>query len=162
MIHGHTRPRRPLHDLKGNSTVIETSSLIDVCFLLLIYFLVTTAIAEPESDIIIQLPTCCPSRGSLVQVDPMLFHIVENGTISQRAHQFNRKVTSTGDHQLQHRSTSDMPELARTIGAYVDMVGSKAMVKVMVDDNTPAQYVIDFLNVLEAKNIKKITFLSAD
>lgn len=162
MIHGHTRPRRPLHDLKDNSTIIETSSLIDVCFLLLIYFLVTTAIAEPESDIIIQLPSCCPSRGSLVQVEPMLFHIAENGTISQRAQRFNRKVTSTADYELQHRSTSDIPELTRTIGAYVNMVGSKAMVKVMVDDNTPAQYAIDFLNVLEATNIKKISFLYAD
>jgi len=93
-----------------------------------------------------------------VQIDPMFFHIVENGTISQRAHQFNRKVTSTGDHELQHRTTSDMPELTRTIGAYVNMVGSKAMVKVMVDYNTPAQYVIDFLNVLEANNIRHISF----
>ncbi len=33
-------------------------------------------------------------------------------------------------------------------------------VKIMVDLNTPAQYVIDFLNVIEANNIKFICFMS--
>lgn len=36
---------------KSTGSMLDVSSLIDVCFLLLIYFLVTSTILPPESDL---------------------------------------------------------------------------------------------------------------
>ena len=137
---------------------IDVSSLIDVCFLLLIYFIITSTIAEQESDLMIQLPT--PSGFSPEYIEPMQFHITKDGAISQidplsHAHQ---QLTQSGNTDFSHRTPEDMTRFSHHLKTYSQLAGENAMVVINTEPETPAQYVIDFLNTTSAYNIQKIVF----
>lgn len=141
-----------------DSPTVDISSLIDVCFLLLIYFIVTSTIAEPESDLILQLPSDNPTERKRLEVDPARFHIAENGVISQVGVTGEQRVSGAGLADISHRTPEDMPDLLAHVDAYSKMAGDQAAVMVTAHNEVPAQYVIDFLNVLSEKRITKITF----
>jgi len=68
--------------LEEDEATIDISSMIDVCFLLLIYFMVTSKIAEPESDLKINLPGENPSTAPS-EIEPLYFKVSSNGEINQ-------------------------------------------------------------------------------
>ena len=59
--------RRPVEEAEP---VLDMSSLIDVSFLLLIYFLVTSTLDPKEADLGMKLPTTETSAANPVEIDP--------------------------------------------------------------------------------------------
>ena len=53
--------KKKAEDFEEDEPGLDISSLIDVCFLLLIYFLVTTTIQPREQDLKMTLPAAAPS-----------------------------------------------------------------------------------------------------
>ncbi|MDB4561038.1 biopolymer transporter ExbD, partial [Akkermansiaceae bacterium] len=73
----HKKIQAPEEDEPG----LDISSLIDVCFLLLIYFLVTTQIIKKEQELSTALPSTTPSE-TPPDLAPMLILLEANGNIS--------------------------------------------------------------------------------
>ena len=76
--------RKKMEGPEDDEPGLDISSLIDVCFLLLIYFLVTTTIVKKEQDIDMTLPSVAPSD-TPPDIRPFFIKLEANGFISIRS-----------------------------------------------------------------------------
>lgn len=132
---------------------LDISSLIDVCFLLLIYFIVTSTITPRESDLGMALPAANPSTEQ-PKIEPMFISIEANGAI----------YTGTGAAQQPMDSdvgSRDVPLLRSQLELYASAAraaDTKPLVQIYVDGQATQQRVIDVLNALAGVNINSVTF----
>lgn len=146
----HKKMQAPEEDEPG----LDISSLIDVCFLLLIYFLVTTQIVKKEQEMSTALPSTTPSE-TPPDLAPMLILLEANGNISIK--------NETGVVEL-IESDSDarkLPNLSERLKLHkdaADLSSSQALVQIRVDGDSPAQRVTDVLSALAGARITEITF----
>lgn len=141
----------------NDEPVIDISSLIDVVFLLLIYFIVTSTIAEEESDLILALPS--EGAGSPDAIDPMFFVVAAGGQIQRvKEDRSLSPLDGPGKADFEHRRPEELPQLMTDISEYKAFAGDEGIVKVKVDPAAKAQYVVDLINVLKANEITQITF----
>ena len=132
---------------------LDISSLIDVCFLLLIYFLVTSTITPRETDLPMSLPASNASNEQ-PKIEPMFIRVDASGTI----------YTGTGAAQQQldsDPSVREVPLLSSQLELYsaaANSAGSKPLVQVYVDPGATQQRVIDVLNALAGAKISSVTF----
>ena len=74
-------PRRRKYSPEGaKDPELDISSLVDVAFLLLIYFLVTSTLKKDETDLSIVLPTSIPTDNP-DPVDPLAILIEADGRV---------------------------------------------------------------------------------
>lgn len=137
---------RTTREQAGEGTTLEISSLIDICFLLLIYFLVATTIQKKETDLPLQLPE--ERGGADVPDSPYVIRVDVNGAVQSGSGNFVELLdTNVG--------SRDMPLLLTALRMYA--LGVRAgmrepAVRLIVDDGAQQQRVIDVLNaVVEAK-----------
>ena len=132
---------------------LDISSLIDVCFLLLIYFLVTSTISPRETDLGMSLPAANPSNEQ-PKIEPMFIRVDVAGVIYTGV--------GAGQQQLdQDASSRDVPLLDSQLDLYsaaARSAGSTPLVQVFVDPGTTQQRVIDVLNSLAGAGISSVTF----
>lgn len=132
---------------------LDISSLIDVCFLLLIYFIVTSTITPRESDLGMALPAANPSTEQ-PEIEPMFIKIEASGAI----------FTGVGTAQQQMDSDSsvrEMPLLKGQLDMYASAAraaNSKPLVQIYADGGATQQRVIDVLNALAGAGINSVTF----
>ena len=130
---------------------LDISSLVDVAFLLLIYFLVTSTLRPDETDLSIVLPTQVPTENP-DKVDPIAIAIGPNGN-----------VTWDGDKDIKTSGTKGadrLDELRQLLKEYkqlCDNGGTTPMVTVAADDDGKTQRFIDVVNALASAKIKNIT-----
>jgi biopolymer transport protein ExbD len=131
---------------------LDISSLIDVCFLLLIYFMVTATIQPRESDLGMTLPSQAPSD-TPPEISPMLIEIQDNGSII-----VNKEEALDLKASGQRRN---LPLLEQRLKIYKDgasAANTDPLVQVAVRGEAPQQAVIDVLNCLVGLEIQKVTF----
>ena len=131
---------------------LDISSLIDVCFLLLIYFLVTSTITPRESDLGLALPGPASEQSDPPEIEPMLIHIEDNGAIYTGAEK--QPMDMDG-------SVRETPLLNAALKFYkqgVDAAGEKPLVQIYATDEAMHQRVIDVLNALAGVEINSVTF----
>ena len=132
---------------------LDISSLIDVCFLLLIYFLVTTTIQKRETDLPMQLPAAAQSEKQ-PPIDPLFIKIDAAGSV----------YAGTGPSQMlldTDVSVRDLPLLRQRLETYSGAAAaadSQALVQIYADGEAKEQRVIDVLNALAGAGINKVTF----
>jgi biopolymer transport protein ExbD len=132
---------------------LDISSLIDVCFLLLIYFLVTSTITPRESDLGMSLPAANPSNEQ-PKIEPMFIRVDVAGVIYSGV--------GAGQQQLDSDAgVREVPLLNSQLDLYASAArsaGSNPLVQVFVDPGTTQQRVIDVLNALAGAGISSVTF----
>lgn len=131
---------------------LDISSLIDVCFLLLIYFLVTSTITPRESDLGLALPGPASETSDPPEIEPMLIHIEDGGAIYTGAEKNPMDMDG---------SARDLPLLSAALKFYkdgVDAAGEKPLVQIYATDEAMHQRVIDVLNALAGVEINSVTF----
>jgi biopolymer transport protein ExbD len=132
---------------------LDISSLIDVCFLLLIYFLVTSTITPRESDLGMSLPAANPSNEQ-PKIEPMFIRVDVAGVLYSGV--------GAGQQQLDSdASVREVPLLDSQLDLYAAAArsaGSNPLVQVYVDPGTTQQRVIDVLNALAGAGISSVTF----
>jgi biopolymer transport protein ExbD len=132
---------------------LDISSLIDVCFLLLIYFLVTSTIKPRETDLGMALPSAIPSDEQ-PEIEPKFIKIDAVGAIYEGTGNSQQILdTDTGDRTL--------PLLKGSLELYASgarAAGSKPLVQIWADGQTSNQRVIDVLNALAGVEITTVTF----
>lgn len=132
---------------------LDISSLIDVCFLLLIYFLVTSTINPKESDLGMALPSPM-STESRPPIDPMFIKVEASGAIYSGAGNSQMPL----DSDVTDRT---VPLLATQLKTYADSArasGDTPLVQIWVDGGAMQQRVIDVLNSLAGAGISQVTF----
>ncbi|MBK1791140.1 ExbD/TolR family protein [Persicirhabdus sediminis] len=132
---------------------LDISSLIDVTFLLLIYFLVTTTIQPREQDLKMALPAAAPSDSQPV-LAPMLISVDRAGMVSVGAGSGREPLDADVENH-------DLPRLSERLSTYVTMAkagGQEPVVQIFVDGEAIEQRVIDVLNALAGASVKSVTF----
>lgn len=142
---------RPFED---DEPGLDISSLIDVCFLLLIYFLVTTQIVKKEQELNTALPANTPSEAP-PKLSPLLIILEESGNVSVKG--------ESGDVELLESDPDAhlLPVLSQRLELYKSIATqseTEALVQLKVDGKAVQQRVIDVLNALAKAEITKITF----
>jgi biopolymer transport protein ExbD len=133
---------------------LDISSLIDVCFLLLIYFIVTSTISRRETDLNMQLPSPSAPSSDQAKIDPLFIKVNDKGVILTG--------TGTGEQQLDSDTSSrEVPLLDSQLQLYSSAArsaGNNPLVQIYVDPSSSQQRVIDVLNALAAAEITSVTF----
>lgn len=133
---------------------LDISSLIDVCFLLLIYFLVTTTIVKKEQDISMALPSVAPSE-TPPDIRPLFIKLEANGYISTRSDGTPEQLVESDP------DARELPTLVPLLESYksaAEATDSEPLVQVYVEADARQQRVIDVLNSLAQVGISKVTF----
>lgn len=121
---------------------LDISSLIDVSFLLLIYFLVTSTLEPRESDLSMEMPTDS-GKASSIQIDPLKIRLTAAGQIS-----------------IADQIMADDAQIEAELDRYkqlTDATNKKPLVIVTSDDAAKQQRFIDLMNGLAKVGITTIT-----
>lgn len=131
---------------------LDISSLIDVSFLLLIYFLVTSTLDPREADLGLDLAGIPPSGSTLVEFlpDPPLITLDENGVVSMESEILDADA-----------STRDLVLLEDRMRTYVEayqVIDTNGSPSVVFDanDSVSGQRFIDVINCLSGVGITQI------
>ncbi|MEX2382048.1 MAG: biopolymer transporter ExbD [Opitutales bacterium] len=128
---------------------LSISALIDVAFLLLIYFIVSTTLEKQEADLNLSLPGTRSSSVAPVQIDPMRISIENDGSI-----RVNQEVTDTNP---EDRRLPVLTGRLRRFAASAELTSSKALIVVDCADDVHQQRFIDVLNACQNAGLKNIT-----
>ena len=128
---------------------LDVTSLIDLVFLLLVFFMVTCSLVKSEGDLGIQLPGMVAQAESVDMPDEQIIEIKANG----RVYLNNQEYDSF--------DSTDLPGLTNTLERYkaASLASkTKALITISADNATKHQRVIDVMNACAAAKIKNITF----
>ena len=128
---------------------LDMAPLIDMTFLLLIYFICTCTLVMPEADLGIRLPGMVSQATSVDMPDEQMIEVRDTGEVYLNDRQFD-SATST-----------DLPALVATLVRYrmsAKASGSKALITIMADDDTLHQRVMDVMNACAAAKLKDVSF----
>lgn len=130
---------------------LNISPLIDVAFLLLIYFLVTTTLEPQEADLSLLLPGVATTESEPVKTDQMLIKITNDSAVF-----VNDELTDSdpGDRDL-----PNLKDRLQRYAAAAQNAGSEAMVVVDCADEVPEQRFIDVLNACADNGLKNISLV---
>lgn len=144
------KKRRPYQD---DPPKLDISSLIDICFLLLIYFLVTSTLVPRETDLDMRLPAQVLSDAT-PDIEPMFIRVDANGIIYSGTGPAQQTLDTNPDER-------EVPLLAGQLKVYADAArsaGSTPLVQIYADGSASQQRVIDVLNALAKAGIASVTF----
>jgi len=130
---------------------LDMSSMIDVSFLLLIYFIVTSTLDPKQADLGMTMPTSQSSGSADVEIDQMTINVNGLGHIL-----VNDEVLDSDP------DSREVPALIDRLSTYAEsarLTDSKPMVIIAADDAAKGQRFVDVLNALahESVGIQNVT-----
>jgi biopolymer transport protein ExbD len=131
---------------------LDMAPMIDMTFLLLIYFICTCTLVMPEADLGIRLPGMIAQATTVEMPDEQMIEVRKTGEVYLNDRSFD-SATST-----------DLPDLVTTLTRYrlsAEAASGKALITIMADDDTSHQRVIDVMNACAAAKLKDISFAGA-
>jgi biopolymer transport protein ExbD len=141
--------RRPIPS--DPDPVLDMSPMIDMSFLLLVYFLVTSTLEPTEADLAMTMPTSMSDGSSKVEIDMMTVEVNAAGHVV-----LNDEVLDTDP------ANREVPMLTDRLRTYVEsakLTDSEPMVIIAADDAAKGQRFVDVLNALAdpTVNINRVT-----
>lgn len=141
--------KRKLRTLNEEEPGLDMSSLIDVSFLLLIYFIATSTLKPREADLGMTLPTTESTNTSKVEIDQMTINLNGQGMVI-----VNEEVVENDP------TKRVMPQLRTRLADYkaaADLSDSTPVVILSADDSAKSQRFVDVLNTLADVGITSVT-----
>ncbi|MBR0057363.1 MAG: biopolymer transporter ExbD [Kiritimatiellae bacterium] len=132
---------------------LSISPLIDMTFLLLIYFICTCSLVTPEADLGIRLPGMVAQAESVDMPDEQIIEVRGTGQVF------------LNDLEFDSATSQELPQLVTLLRRYKAASAAAknpAMVTIMADGDTPHQRVIDVMNACAAARIKDVSFAGGD
>jgi len=124
------------------------SSMIDVSFLLLIFFLLTSTLDPKEADLGMVLPTeNGPSES--ITIDDMKINVEADGSIFVEG-----KLL---DNNIDERTLPLLDDKLKQYKDASDLMSTQPVILVIADDEAPGQRFIDVLNALAKVDIHDVT-----
>jgi len=130
---------------------LEIAPLIDVVFLLLIFFMVTSSLRKSEADLGITLPGTVKQSQPVAMPDEQIIEIDADNRIIINGRVFQDK--------------SEFGELIQLLERYkaaTDAIKMKAMVTIAPSDKSKHYRVVDVLDACAAAKLKNVTFSPAE
>lgn len=128
---------------------LQIAPMIDVCFLLLFFYILTSKPVKPEGDLNLKLPGTVAQEQALDIPDEQRIEIQEDGQI----------LLNEGP--LDGPGTGSLPALTATLERFKEATeanGEEALVTIAAADAVPHQRIIDVLNSCANAGIGGITF----
>jgi biopolymer transport protein ExbD len=141
-----------MDELINEKADLQIAPLIDVVFLLLIYFMVSSTLKRTEADLSLALPGAVSQSTELEMPDEQIVEVHEDGAIV-----LNNKIYNAQD-------KTDLEGLEYTLLRYnqaATLSKTKAMITIAADDDSVHERVVDVLNACAGAGIKNVTFGSA-
>lgn len=133
-----------LTELLHKKPELQIASLIDVVFLLLVYFMVTASLIRKEADLPFQLPV------------PIVKHMMP-----EQALEVLVEISETGHISIEGAEYSDPKDLTRqlaTLKAVAEASGSPLVVSVLPGDKTLHGSIVPVMDACAAARIKNLSF----
>ena len=130
---------------------LNVSALIDMVFLLLIYFMVTASLVRSEGDLGIELPGVLQQSVAVDMPDEQIVEVRESGKLFLNGSEYGSF------------DSCELPGLVRTLTRYrlaTEAAKNEALLTIWADDNAMHQRIIDVMNACAEAGIKNVTFSS--
>ncbi|MDF1752598.1 MAG: biopolymer transporter ExbD [Verrucomicrobiales bacterium] len=125
---------------------LDMSSMIDVSFLLLIYFIVTSTLDPKEADLGMTMPTSQSDGSTDVEIDQMTINVNSMGHIVVNDEVLDANIESR-----------EVPVLLDRLSTYAEsarLTDSEPMVIIAADDAAKGQRFVDVLNALAHEQVR--------
>jgi biopolymer transport protein ExbD len=132
---------------------LQIAPMIDVCFLLLFFYILTSKPVKPEADISMTLPGTVSQEESLEIPDEQRIGILEDGQVV------------LNDLPMDEPQSRDLPSLLRTLMRFKEAAEankSEALVTVDAADDSHHQRIVDVLNACARAGIRGVTFAASE
>lgn len=127
----------------------DLTPMIDVVFLMLVFFMVTTELIKQETDLGIQLPSEAPPAATPELPSKHTVDILPDGTILLNGGE-------TGDAPV--GELKNLTSLLASLKASADRLEKKTIVTIQADPFSPHRRSIDVLNACAKANLKFVSF----
>jgi biopolymer transport protein ExbD len=141
--------RRKRHD---ETVEMQMGPMIDMVFLLLVFFMVTAKPIQQESDLGLGLPGAVAQDEAVDIPDEQRIVIREDGQVV------------LNELELDSPASADLPQLYATLERFkraADLSGSEALVTIAPAKTVPHQRVVDVLNTCGKAELTNVTFSTA-
>jgi biopolymer transport protein ExbD len=128
---------------------LDITPMIDMTFLLLVYFMTTASLVKSEAEIGIRLPGMVQQAQAVDMPDEQIIEITATGTVFLNGRQYDSPTAQ------------ELPELCSILQRYRASSGAarnEAMVTIAATDDTTHQRVVDVMNACAAAGIVNVTF----
>jgi biopolymer transport protein ExbD len=137
-----------IEEMMNKSAKLEIAPLIDVVFLLLIYFMVTASLVKKEADLSFMLPAKVDVPDSLDLPIEVLIEVSELGDIM-----INGMVFGSGQSNL-----DELIGQLLSLKEAADSSGSELIVNIMPADKAVHGRIIQVMDACSAAKVKNMSF----
>jgi biopolymer transport protein ExbD len=134
---------------KNEDPDIQVAPLIDMVFLLLVYFMASASLARPEADLGIRLPGMLSQAQSVELPDEQMVEVRASGHVALNGREYDSP------------DSVDLPQLLATLIRYrqsAEASRNEPMITIAAEDESKHQRVIDVMNACAAAGIKNVSF----
>lgn len=132
---------------------LQIAPMIDVCFLLLFFYIITSKPVKPEADLSMTLPGTVAQEQTLDIPDEQRVEIKANGQIV------------LNDLPIDQPTSSDLPQLVATLKRFkeaCDANKSEALITLDAEDKVVHQRIADVMNACAFAGIHGVTFAGSE
>jgi biopolymer transport protein ExbD len=132
---------------------LQIAPMIDVCFLLLFFYILTSKPVKPEADMSMTLPGTVFQEESIEIPDEQRITIQEDGQIV------------LNDLPMDEPRSRDLPVLLKTLLRFkqtADANKSEALITLNAADGSHHQRIVDVLNACARAGIQGVTFATSE
>ena len=142
-----------LYEMMEEKVELQIAPLIDVVFLLLIYFMVTSSLKKSEADLGITLPGNIAVSSTVQMPDEQIIEIDGPGNVV-----LNNTLFKVDE----GRNLPGLIDLLTRYRLACRNAKTKALITIQADDETLHERVVDVMNACAAADIKYVTFGMGD
>ena len=128
---------------------IQVAPLIDMVFLLLIYFMATASMARPEADLGIRLPGMVAQAQSVDLPDEQIIEVKASGHVILNGRQYDSP------------ESPDLPQLTAVLTRYrqsATAARNEPLITISAEDLARHQRVVDVMNACAAAGVRNVSF----
>jgi biopolymer transport protein ExbD len=128
---------------------INVSSLIDMVFLLLSYFIVSASLVRSEADLGIRLPGMLAQAQTVDMADEQIIEIRDTGRVVLNGLEYDSP------------DSTELPQLVQVLTRYrlaSEAARAEPMITLQPDEKARHQRVVDVMNACARAGIKNVTF----
>ncbi len=131
---------------------LNVSSLIDMVFLLLVFFMATCSLVKSEGDLGIRLPGMVRQAVAVEMPDEQMIEVRSDNRVFLNGRQFGAP---------DEPSLPDLVAVLLRYRAASEAARNKALITIAAEDRARHQRVIDVLNACAEAGIESVTFAGA-
>ena len=133
-------------ETNGGKVEIQMAPMVDIVFLLLVFFMATASFITEESQLKISLPVTAAATSTEDELpDEVIIFVMSDGGIA------------VNDREYDSPDSEELPELRDTLSKLASFFTDQNVI-IQADGNVPHGRVVDVLNACVASGVQNISF----